>query len=104
MGRLMAGGGLRYFRCNPLRCSKMASMPFLSCKFFATQKTYEINVAGILPARLRRQTASLPAFTLGVLRSKTPKTKTLKRFGSASMPAFIRKSGAFSRRIRTCFS
>jgi hypothetical protein len=27
----------------------MASLPFLSCKFFALQKTYEIRVAG-LPA------------------------------------------------------
>jgi hypothetical protein len=68
----MAGGGLRYFRCNPLRCSKMASMPFLSCKFFALQKTYEINVAGILPARLRRQTASLPFFAFRFLRSQKP--------------------------------
>jgi hypothetical protein len=29
-------------------------MPFLSCKFFASQKTYEIIAAGLLPARLRR--------------------------------------------------
>jgi hypothetical protein len=27
-----------WFRFNPLRCSKMAFMPFLSCKFFALQK------------------------------------------------------------------
>jgi hypothetical protein len=35
------------FRFYPLRCSKMASMPFLRCKFFASQKTYEIIAAGL---------------------------------------------------------
>jgi hypothetical protein len=38
------------FRFYPLRCSKMASMPFLSCKFFAKQKTYETIVPASLPA------------------------------------------------------
>jgi hypothetical protein len=33
----------------------MASLPFLSCKFFAKQKTYETTVAGIHAA------ASMPA-------------------------------------------
>jgi hypothetical protein len=64
--------GLRYFRFYPLRCSKMASLPFLSSKFFAKQKTYETIAAGIPAATLRR-------------------TKTLKRFGSPSVaPPFGR--------------
>jgi hypothetical protein len=36
------------------RLSKTASVPFLSCKFFATQKTYKTISTGILPARRRR--------------------------------------------------
>jgi hypothetical protein len=36
--------GFRYFRFYPLRCSKMASMPFLSCGF--ASQTQEIIDAG----------------------------------------------------------
>jgi hypothetical protein len=44
------------------RLSQMASMPFVSCKFFASQKTYET----IVPARLHRQSPSLAILGLGV--------------------------------------
>jgi hypothetical protein len=42
--------GKKGYRFYPLRCPETASMPFLGCKFFASQKTYETIVAGLLPA------------------------------------------------------
>ncbi|MDR1351892.1 MAG: hypothetical protein LBK05_01315, partial [Treponema sp.] len=39
--------GKKGYRFYPLRCSKTASVPFLSCKFFASQKTYETITAGL---------------------------------------------------------
>jgi hypothetical protein len=37
----------------PLRCSKTASVPFLSCKYFAMQNTYETITAGRRGAHAR---------------------------------------------------
>jgi hypothetical protein len=50
--------GFRYFRFNPLRGRKTASLPFFASGF--APQTQGIVDAGLLPARLRRQTASLP--------------------------------------------
>jgi hypothetical protein len=54
--------GKKGYRCNPLRCSKTASVPFLSCKFFASQKTYKTIAAGLHagPLEIRCQARNPP--------------------------------------------
>jgi hypothetical protein len=51
--------------------------------------------SGILPPPFGRNPASLPVFGLGSFASQNSENQNAQRFGS--------HSGAFSRRIRTCF-
>jgi predicted dienelactone hydrolase len=49
---LVCAGRGRIFSTTPLnRAFSLRPLPFLSCKFFALQKTYEIRVTGLLAGR-----------------------------------------------------
>jgi hypothetical protein len=58
-----------------LRCPKTASLPFLGCKFFAPQKTYETSTAGLLPAAARKLQG-----TFGWSLGQSPKLRKPKRY------------------------
>jgi hypothetical protein len=89
------------YRSYPLRCSKTASVPFLSCKFFARQKTYGIITAGLRAGRFWFCGVYAARKLLGIFGgvwgfAPNSENQNAQRFGS---PRFLMKKSYRKERI-----